>query len=541
MVVCDHNSTLYREALMTGIFISHVVLGVVTACGGFFAGWAGCKRLTKRTTLQPRDERRLWEYISRLHGLSSRMVVDVNAHNTTLGGIDHELSQIENRNVSVVSELVERLITANEVVQAKLRENERKVGEIASEMEHRTNEARTDVLTGLPNRRAFQEEALRCRANALATGQPLSLVMIDIDHFKQVNDVRGHLVGDETLCKVARIVRDQFRGRDIVTRYGGEEFSVLLPGTAIGDARHVADHVRKVVENTRLAIGGSSFGVTISLGVAQLLSQEEVADILKRADLALYAAKNAGRNRVYWHDGSHARALHLERDRTMEGNQRRNDSRIAETHSLPQKQVASANDLTALPQPVSEATADRNAEEQNIDVLQAHDVDMRTLENMHNKMVLCQDVRRRISHFNRDGSLFVTILLGIDDGEEIIRVHGESALTLVRSVVAQAIHDRIRITDLLAVYDGITFGIVLPDRSSYEAVNLCERIRETIERTDFQVDRELLRATVSLGVADVERGDHMERLLERAYRQLEKAQRGGGNRTSVSADTLVVR
>lgn len=164
-------------------------------------------------------------------------------------------------------------------------------------------QAGRDGLTGLGNRRAFEEEHERSWAQAFRDQKPLSILLIDIDHFKAFNDLYGHQAGDRCLVRVAQVLGTAARRpRDFVGRYGGEEFVVLLPGATAGYVEHVAEKLRVEVE--ALGIDHSSSPaetVTVSIGTAMTVPHEDVrsADgLLQLADEALYAAKTAGRNRV---------------------------------------------------------------------------------------------------------------------------------------------------------------------------------------------------------------------------------------------------
>ena len=157
--------------------------------------------------------------------------------------------------------------------------------------------AHEDELTGLPNRRHFLKEAERLISIANRHGSPLSLIIFDLDHFKQVNDRHGHVIGDLVLKEVARRFTEQLRSEDLPCRWGGEEFVVLLPLTDLGMATAVAERLRDAFASVPVNAEEHSLRVTISGGVAQKLASESLNDCLDRADKALYAAKKTGRNR----------------------------------------------------------------------------------------------------------------------------------------------------------------------------------------------------------------------------------------------------
>lgn len=162
-------------------------------------------------------------------------------------------------------------------------------------------EAYTDALTGLRNRRALDLELKRLTREGGAAAQPISMLIIDIDHFKRFNDLRGHLFGDRVLQSVAQAIADQVSDAQLAARFGGEEFTVLLPDSDRHSACMLAESIRIAVAGVVLGRVGDAptlRGVTVSVGVAQRAAGESVDDWFERADRALYRAKHGGRNRV---------------------------------------------------------------------------------------------------------------------------------------------------------------------------------------------------------------------------------------------------
>jgi diguanylate cyclase len=176
-----------------------------------------------------------------------------------------------------------------------------RIGELKQRLAQAEQEATIDALTGLANRRRFDAALREAAQHAAAEATPLSLLIVDIDHFKRFNDTYGHSLGDSVLRLMGRLLVDQIKGRDIAARYGGEEFAVILPGTALAGGITVAEQLRQVLE-TRPIVNrttGQRLGVvTCSIGAAQYRPGEPVGDLIDRADRALYRAKAAGRNRA---------------------------------------------------------------------------------------------------------------------------------------------------------------------------------------------------------------------------------------------------
>jgi diguanylate cyclase len=179
----------------------------------------------------------------------------------------------------------------------------------ARAIEAHVAEARTDALTGLVNRRALEQTLRRLTTQFREKGTPLSMMLVDVDHFKRLNDTYGHMAGDEVLKSVAASLRKSVRRTDLVARHGGDEFTILFPGTKMEEATSIAERARQAVRNTPIEHEGNPVPVTASGGLAEIAVGEEAPHLVGRADVALYAAKRAGRDCQFWHDGKHARPL----------------------------------------------------------------------------------------------------------------------------------------------------------------------------------------------------------------------------------------
>ena len=176
------------------------------------------------------------------------------------------------------------------------RAEEAKTAALLAQLEQ---EALTDPLTALPNRRAYDAELARLAGRSRRSSAPLSVGVADIDRFKQVNDTFGHPVGDLVLCEVGRAIERAARGTDFVARTGGEEFGMLFPDTSIEMARIVAERMRTTVEESSVTTpDGERIAVTISIGLAPVLPAAAPGQALADADAALYQAKDQGRNRI---------------------------------------------------------------------------------------------------------------------------------------------------------------------------------------------------------------------------------------------------
>ena len=248
--------------------------------------------------------------LSRLHELATRVAADVGEHSSRVQEISKELTAHAgdaNEPDAEVLGTVARIIEANGRLQEQLKSAEVKLQEQAHEIEVREADALTDVLTGVANRRAFNAELARRIAEWQRRETPFCLLMVDVDHFKKFNDQHGHLAGDAVLRGVAQGLQQSVRQMDIVARYGGEEFAVITPATTLTDAEPGAIRLGGHIAGCQFDFEGKTLKVTVSGGLAQVLTGEDEASLIKRADEALYSAKRAGRNCVFAHTGATTR------------------------------------------------------------------------------------------------------------------------------------------------------------------------------------------------------------------------------------------
>jgi diguanylate cyclase len=274
---------------------------------------ARCQELFDRFLGTAAHERRLQAAGQRLGELAQRLTerigglsAETERYGASLGAANQAAATISDR--SQIMQLVGSILAETAMMQNQaelltqhLVESTAHIQDLRRDLQDAWREARTDVLTGLANRRHLDAALRAAAAQAIEREAPVSLILADIDNFKLLNDRYGHQVGDAALRQIAATLRSGTRPTDLVGRYGGEEFALILPETNLRGGFGLADRLRHAVASTRLKIRHSreDLGkVTISLGVATYHPGETVADWVQRADAALYEAKRAGRNRV---------------------------------------------------------------------------------------------------------------------------------------------------------------------------------------------------------------------------------------------------
>jgi diguanylate cyclase (GGDEF)-like protein len=325
-------------------------------------------------------------------------------------------------------------------------------------------------------------------------------MMIDVDHFKKFNDVHGHLAGDAVLRGVAACLRESYRQMDIVTRYGGEEFAVIMPSTTLAESEAGAARVCPFVEFRQFEFEDKTLKVTVSGGVAQAARSEDQAALIKRADEALYAAKRGGRNRVFLHDGTTVRELAL-------------------ATILP----SPSPNKTAVPNPVPQVA------QMNEMPRDAVRTDMQT--GLPNRTSFCEEVRRRVAESHRYESELSLLLVKVDRFEGLSNRYGAPAVELVLKTVSQFLTAGMREMDLVARYSDDVFAVLLPGTPLSQATGVAERLRIAVARCPLRGKDFELRMTISTGLAEVQPDDDSAALLRRGEAALSTSAQSKGDCT----------
>ncbi|MCA9123126.1 MAG: diguanylate cyclase [Planctomycetales bacterium] len=424
--------------------------------------------------------------MAQLQQLTATVAADVGEHNSKVREINDELTAATEDGTNVLA-VVEKLVKANEAMQSQLAQAESRLNEQAQEIEAHVKDARTDALTKLWNRRHFDDEMQKCKDALTKTGRPSCVMMLDVDHFKKFNDTYGHQAGDEVLKGVARTIK-KAAGKDIVCRYGGEEFAIILPGSDVNAAVPIAEKARAAIADQVFEFEDLDLKVTASGGLAELRGDETAAEVVKRADDALYVCKENGRNCGYWHDG-------------------------AESH--PMKDFSPAV-------PESIESFDFNVDEVGEDPRDR-------ISGLSDQVSFRNDIDRRIAEWKRGGATLSVLLVEVDKYDAILDAYGDKAREVVLRAAAQFLKAAMREMDHIARYDDHIFGLLLPGAEVTETSSVAERLRTAIARCSLPLNGEKVTFTVSLGSAEVTENDTDATLLARAETSLEAAKRRGGN------------
>lgn len=249
----------------------------------------------------------LESHAENLRGALKRVLQGLAGHRERASELDDVLAKFEDCNeiesaITPLRECIQKLHSDNQRLQSELNRTRQAVSQQSQKLEQAHEEARIDALTGLANRRAFDEQIRDIHTAYQNDERPYVVAILDVDHFKLFNDEHGHATGDKVLEVVAKVLRSTQRNSDHVARFGGEEFAILLPFLSGEHGKSVVDRHRAKIEKASLLLNGKNLHITVSAGMAEVRPSDSIETVIARADAALYAAKAAGRNQTCLED-----------------------------------------------------------------------------------------------------------------------------------------------------------------------------------------------------------------------------------------------
>lgn len=411
-----------------------------------------------------------------MRDLAHNVASEVGAHNTFVSGISDELGAIDikspDANASVV-DAVAKIMSANETLQSRLADAEQKIRAQAEELKIQQSEARTDALTKLANRRAFDDVLAQNISLYRRKGQPFSLLFFDVDHFKQFNDTHGHQAGDEVLRCVGKTLANVVKDSDIPCRYGGEEFALVMPSTPVVEGRIAAERVRKAIEAMDVEFEGKSLHVTISVGLAEAVQGEDAVKLIGRADSGVYVSKAAGRNCGHWHDGTDYIRMDL------------------------------ASNPKTTPSETPEQPLAADGSEQSLDALP-------------DQAAFTRELQRRVAESHRFGVSLASMHIDVRNYGELEKEYGDAVGRLLLDSVAQFIRSSLRDMDLLGTLDPGEFAVMLPGSTEDEAQVIATRIHLALSSCAIPLNGKDIQLELGIGVSDVKPNDDALSMMGRA-------------------------
>lgn len=439
-----------------------VLLAAAAVTASVLFGWWLGTAISRHRQLSADDAVRLKRVFNCLYDVASLAAADVNQRATPFDAG----TQPDNATSNMILASVMRLVEENEQMQKQLESSQLRLEQQQLQIRSHAEEARTDVLTGLVNRRGFDEELMRRVAEFRRHQRDVSILLLDVDHFKRVNDTYGHQVGDQVIRDVAELVKTTLRETEIVARIGGEEFAVLFPGANVHETNKAAERVRKAIASARFPAGETNLQVTISAGVAQLPSSSDQAIMIEQADLALYASKDAGRNCGHWHDGRQTLAI------------------------APPEHPPHRHEPPLLPfvlrRPWHEFTG---------------------------------EVDRYLSSWETGRLPFAMILLRVVNFQEVVHEAGCDFGREITSVVAANFVARMGQMDVASRRTADTFGLLLPGAGHETAHDIAARLRNSLGGMEFSTQPGVS-LTIDVSTTVPQEGDSSVGMVARAEQQL---------------------
>lgn len=482
--------------MVLGVILAVVIVVLVTALA--VTGWR-LRSAFSLVEVETNSQQTAKETLGKLRELAGRVAQQVDEHSLKVEEISDELASIDQPGEQDVLLSVNKLIDVNEQMKQQLQAAEDRLQAQARQIESHAVEARTDPLTQVANRRALEDELRKGVIDFQQRGKPLSLMIIDVDHFKKFNDAHGHQAGDEILRGVARVLRQSAAEHHLVARYGGEEFAIVFSGASFGSAREIAEKARQAISAARFRYEGRELRVTASAGLAEIAIGEDQASLIKRADEALYASKHAGRNCCHFNDGFANHAIKLD------------STRPAASPAKTGKPIVGDEWLY-------ETTSEEVVEED-------------PAAQVSSRPLFFDALIDRLSMLKRLPKTKLSLLLAQIDGVERIRnEHGATAASIVMRVAAQVFKAQLRDLDQVSRLEDNTFSVLLPGTQASDAVEIAHRIQMAISRYPLPKRAGVARITVAIGIAEASNADDLQAVLRRARKSLDNAMVASGPR-----------
>ncbi|MEM8677974.1 MAG: GGDEF domain-containing protein [Planctomycetota bacterium] len=294
-----------REAILSPVVLMWVIPCVLVSIGiGVAIGHSiAIARMPRRIR---RDREDLLSALQRMLNSVDQLSDDMGNHNTELTHVGrtvtefHAKGDLEDVQNALLTQITQ-VVKSNKKMQDDLVVSKYELRQQAEELDKTRREARTDQLSGLGNRKSFDEAFQFALTRFKRNHIPFALILADVDHFKRINDTYGHQSGDLIVTRIGKVLKQLCRHHDHVSRYGGDEFAVLLMGADRDACRRVGARIRAAIERTNFQAceGGSRIAVTFSMGMAFPLETDTLEELFERADQALYHSKNSGRNQLF--------------------------------------------------------------------------------------------------------------------------------------------------------------------------------------------------------------------------------------------------
>ncbi len=438
------------------------------------------------------EQERLAEVAERLREYATSMAMDVDEHQNSVQEFSDSLQNAEpSVSADSLSRAINQLIEANEAMQTKLQTAQSRIIEQSEQLESAERRAQTDALTRVSNRGAFDEHL--ARRHSLGPGRAGTLMLLDVDYFKRFNDEHGHRAGDEVLKVVANMLHARLKSYGIVARFGGEEFAAIIDGYSIDESKKIVESARAAISQHVIEFEGKTLNVTASIGLAEPIEDESIAQWIERADAAMYFSKGAGRNCGHWMNDKTPELITLDDSQPL----------IPET---------STEAPSSIPEKTSSATLKRRKGMKKQVAIKSGESNRGTLASLPDREVLGKSFKE-IQERSQS--------LGLPTQVMSVSVSGEPSAGSMRTLL-QIVRATLRSIDRIGAIDANTLVVCMPGLNEESAQERVTQIRSSANSLSFGEGNEGMESTLTIHVVNAEREEGFDDVLSKVNEILEQ-------------------
>jgi diguanylate cyclase len=448
------------------------------------------------------------QVLSSLEVLATELSREIKGHGQRLQKISGGLENGSNASEEGLTSAVTQILDATASLEQRVASTERRIAVHAKSVEMQAVLAHADLLTSLPNRRALVAELQRAASHG--GHSPLATVLlVDLDSFALVNSEYGHQGGDVILRQAAAEIKKMGRGRDLIARFGGDTFAIVLNQTTIHDSLPLAERIRKRLQETQFSHGAHPLRLTASVGIAQLRPEELREAAMDRAELALAAAKQAGGNLCFRHDGQECVP-------------------VASVFGV--KTERAAEDSLSLAALWRDSTND-NQEDPATKAARANETAAEA--NLSGRSLFAANLGRRLAEWKRGGMSVSVAVLRVDQMDDLVARFGDQGQTFLRQVLGKLLEAETRDMDERCEFENGLYALLLPATDESNALMVAERLCSQMRQCKVRMGKDLWDLTASVGVAHCTMNDRVMDIMLSAEGALANAVNGGGDQVCV--------
>jgi len=449
------------------------------------------------------------QVLESLEALAAELMCNIHSHGQKLKKITSGLEESDQQKVEDITEAVTQIFDATDEMQQKIDSTEQHLGEQAEQVQMQAVLSHIDLLTSLPNRRAFEAELAQLAAGARGRSAYSTIIFLDLDRFGQINSQYGHQGGDVILRQAAGVLKQQMRGRDTIARFVGDSYAIILAQTTLHDALPLAERLRAVIEETEFGHGNYPLRLTARLGVAQLQPEESPDELKQRVNQALEAAGNAGGNLCYWHDGKESFPI-----------------------SSAFKQAATTGSNTS---PLVTMFRRTLSGEDGVEQPVAEEKPAHEGGTLTGRTLFLANLQQRLAEWKRGGPAVSVFLMQIDQSQQLTSQFGTSAEMFLQQVVGRMLEAVTRDMDERCEFQEGIFAILLPGVDETNAIAVAERLQSQVRQCKVRMGDGLWSITASIGMAHPSVGSNVVEVIRSAEAAMKRSMKRGGDQIVIDA------